>query len=110
MEMLDEGHRQQALSGTALRRAIVDVVERHLPPKSARVFLSGSEASGTARPGADVDVALLGAEAIPLRTIEKIREELERLRTLRAFDVVDLCTTSESFRSDVERHGVLLNG
>jgi predicted nucleotidyltransferase len=88
-----------ALAGPALRRAVREVVGRHLDPQAYRFFLFGSEAEGTARPGSDVDVGILGPEPVPPRIMQAIRAELERLRTLRPFDVVDFRRVDERFRA-----------
>lgn len=99
-----------ALTGPALRQAVREVVGRHLDPNAYRVFLFGSEARGTARPGSDVDVGILGPAPVPSRVMQAIRAELERLRTLRPFDVVDFGQTDERFQAVALRKVEPLDG
>jgi hypothetical protein len=92
------------LDGGALRAAIRAVVERHLDASRYELFLFGSEGAGTATRGSDIDIGILGAEPVPGRAMERIRQELDGLRTLRRFDVVDFCNVDESFRRSALKH------
>ena len=49
------------------------------------VFLFGSWVKGTFHERSDIDLAVWG-----VKDIEKLREELEDIPTLRSFDVVDM--------------------
>ena len=82
-----------------MRRGIRQAVGRHLDLPRYRVFLFGSEATGEAPAGSDVDVGIWGPEPVAGATLQRIRDELETLRTLRFFDVVDFARVDESFRS-----------
>lgn len=82
-----------------LRAAIRDTAGRHLDLRRYRIFLFGSQSSGTAVRGSDIDVGILGDEPVPGRKIERIRGDLEALRTLRRFDVVDFFGAGEAFRT-----------
>ncbi len=97
------------MAGTApeiedLRR----IVRRHLPSQAYRAFLFGSRARGTAAPAADWDIGIEGPEELPGHVIQRILADLEDLPTLHRFDVVDLSTTSESFRRSAMRSTVPL--
>jgi len=98
-----------ALSRAALRAGIRGAVSKHLDLTRCRVFLFGSEASGTAAPGSDVDVGIWGPEPIAGAILARIQEELENLRTLRLFDVVDFDRADETFRSVALRGSEPLN-
>jgi predicted nucleotidyltransferase len=89
------------LEGKELRAAINEVVSRHLDRRCFSVFLFGSESTGTAMAGSDIDIGILGNEPVPGRTMERIRAGLEELRTLRRFDVIDFFVADRSFRNMV---------
>ena len=92
------------LAGTALRDAVRSVMRRHLEPASCDVFLFGSEAEGRATPRSDIDVGVLGPAAMPGAVMQRLRDELEQLRTLRSFDLVDFSLVDERFRKEALRH------
>lgn len=91
--------RPSKLREANLRAAIRNTAGKYLDLGKYRVFLFGSQSSGTAVRGSDIDVGILGDEPVPGRTIERIRGDLEALRTLRGFDVVDFFGASEAFRA-----------
>jgi predicted nucleotidyltransferase len=92
-----------------LRAGIRRAVGNYLDLSRYRVFLFGSEASGTAAPGSDVDVGIWGPEPVEGAALARILEELENLRTLRLFDLVDFARTDETFRSVALRGSEPLN-
>jgi predicted nucleotidyltransferase len=92
------------LAGSDLRAAIKDIVSRHLNLSRYRLFLFGSERNGTAVRGSDIDIGILGDQPIPGRIMERIRSDLETLRTLRRFDVVDFFGVDESPRGAALRN------
>ena len=96
--------RLPALAGEALRTAIRAAVRRFLDPENYELFLFGSEATGTADRRSDIDVGILGTQPVPGAVMQRIRHELETLRTLRPFDVVDFSRVDESFKSHALDH------
>ena len=86
-----------ALEGVALRNAIRDIASRHLDLSQYEVFIFGSEVGASAPRGADIDVGIKGPEAVPGRTLQHLRDDLEKLRTLRIFDVVDFSRADKTF-------------
>ena len=92
------------LEGVALRRAVHQVMEEFLDLDRYDVFIFGSEADGSGTARSDIDLGVLGPEPIPNAVIERIRERLEGLRTLRMFDVVDFCRVDESFKTEALKH------
>jgi uncharacterized protein len=72
-----------------------------------KLWLFGSRARKEHRPGSDYDLAL---EDPGLKPAERWRvtEALERLPTLKHFDVVWLDTASEALREEVSKEGVCL--
>jgi len=92
------------VEGENLRAAIRTILRNHLDLNHYRVFLFGSECTGTAVRGSDIDIGIMGDGRVAGRIMDRIRQELDELRTLRRFDVIDLCCTDESFRSAALKH------
>ena len=92
------------LAGDSLRFAIRESVQRFLDLERYQVFIFGSEASGVADRCSDIDIGILGPQPVPGRIMQRIREHLETLRTLRAFDLVDFSTVDDSFRTEALAH------
>ena len=88
-----------ALSGKALHRAIREAIGKHLDLSLYQVFIYGSEATADARPGSDIDIGFFGPERLTGKTLDQIRTELESLRTLRLFDLVDFSGVDDSFKA-----------
>jgi len=88
------------MQGTApdLHR-VREIVRRHLPSLDYEVFLFGSRARGNANERSDWDVGILGPSAVPGYVLQEIHADLEELPTLHRFDVVDIGSTSDTFRS-----------
>jgi predicted nucleotidyltransferase len=92
------------LSGGSLRAAIRTSLRKFLDPNVYDVFLFGSEASGVADRCSDIDIGILGPEPVPGSLMQRIRDDLETLRTLRSFDVVDFSFVDESFKAQALQH------
>lgn len=99
----DENRSAPVLAGRPLREAIREAVRRFLDQRY-QVFLYGSEAAGGADRRSDIDVGILGPQPVPGAILQRIRDELDALRTLRTFDVVDFNRTDESFKTEALRH------
>lgn len=65
-----------------------------------RVVLFGSRAAGGAKERSDFDIGVDGDEPLSLAAFYSIADKLESLRTLYRIDWVDLCRTSDGFRSE----------
>lgn len=92
------------LAGDALRQAIRKSVGKYLDLDGHQLFIFGSEASGVADRRSDIDIGILGPQPVPGAVMQRIRHELEDLRTLRTFDVVDFSSADESFRTEALEH------
>jgi predicted nucleotidyltransferase len=90
---------QPALSGEALHRAIRETLARFVDLNSYEIFIFGSEAGSDRSNRSDIDVGIRGPRPIPGAVMEQIRAELERLRTLRTFDVVDFAKVDDAFKA-----------
>jgi len=93
-----------ALRGLALRTAIRTSVEKFLDLDRFQLFVFGSEAMGVADRRSDIDIGILGTEPVPGAIMQQIRDELETLRTLRVFDLVDFSRVDESFKAEALEH------
>lgn len=91
----------------ALLMEVSRAVRGLLPPRH-RAVLFGSRATGAAGPRSDWDIGITGPAPLDGATVERIREALENLPTLAAFDVVDLAVVPERFRERALREGVAL--
>ncbi len=101
------------MTAPALRRdldAVHRLVLEGLKGYKAKVYLFGSQTTGTARSKSDIDVAILPLERIPRWVFAEIREALEESSILYSVDLVDLSETDASFRRRVMREGVLWKG
>ncbi len=79
--------------------SIRTIVRRHLPSPEYRAFLFGSRARQSAAANADWDIGILGPDELPGHTLQRIHADLDDLPTLHRFEVVDLKSVSEQFRS-----------
>lgn len=70
------------------------------------VIWFGSWPKGTAKPHADVDIAIAGAEAFPPERMAELRALADNVPTLHEIDLVDIHTVGEAFRNEILRHGV----
>ena len=97
-------HSQPVLAGDSLRLAIRESVQRSLDLECHQLIIFGSEASGVGDRCSDIDIGILGSQPVPGAIMQHIREQLETLRTLRAFDVVDFSTVDDSFKTEALAH------
>ena len=79
-----------------------------LVPETHRVVLFGSRATGNASPRSDWDIGLVGPSPVDGALVERMREALDRLPTLRRFDVVDLFKVAPGLRDRALSEGVPL--
>lgn len=84
------------------------ILKRHLPPGQYQAVLFGSRATGNAGSGSDWDIGILGPKPLRGAIIQSIRDELDEMRTLHTFDVVDLRTVPDSFRASALKKVVRL--
>jgi uncharacterized protein len=77
------------------------ILARHLPDRDVMVF--GSRARGDARPMSDLDLAVLGAEAMDISVRSAIEEAFCESDLPMKVDLLDWSMTAESFRRLIER-------
>ena len=97
-------HSRPVLADASLRRAIKGSVAKFLDLNRYQLFIFGSEASGVADRCSDIDIGILGPQPISGAVMQHIRQDLETLRTLRPFDVVDFSSVDESFKREALEH------
>lgn len=89
---------------TASRIAqIKTVLENHFEAEECFVFIFGSRASGEAKPSSDWDIGVFSNSRIRPSKMLMAREELEKIRTLNKFDLVDFWMTAPEFRKNAAR-------
>lgn len=76
---------------------IREKLKRHFDPKNCFVFLFGSRAAGTARYNSDWDIGVISQKPLRGSVLEKAREDLDNIRTLHSFELVDFAGTGEAF-------------
>lgn len=88
-----------------LLREVIQVLRRYLPDPAYSILLFGSWATLDSIPTSDVDVGILGRKPVDELVMAQIKQEIDRLPTLRKIEVVDLQTVDDRFRANVEQHG-----
>lgn len=83
--------------------SVVQIILRHAKPQ--RIYLFGSQASGEATQGSDIDIAYDAPESGDHAAIQ---EEIGRLKTLVKIEVKDLAHVEERFRQRVIATGTVL--
>ena len=91
----------------ALAHDVARLVRAAVAP-DARVILFGSWAKGTAFPRSDLDIAIDAGGPIRPAKLVRVGDELEKLRTLRKIDLIDLNETALDLRAEVLAHGIEL--
>jgi predicted nucleotidyltransferase len=81
-----------------------------LVPETHRLVLFGSRATGRATARSDWDVGVVGPTPLDGALLERMREALDALPTLRRFDLVDLSAVAPALRERALREGVALGG
>lgn len=92
------------LEGAALRAAIRRSVGKFVDLDEYDLFIFGSEASGVADRQSDIDIGIAGPRPLTGSVLQRIRDDLETLRTLRGFDLVDFSQVDEPFRAEALKH------
>lgn len=75
---------------------ICAILAQHIPGQDVQLF--GSRAGGTAKPHSDIDLVIMGEEALPVTTMRKLRDAFDDSDLPYQVDLVEWATTSEEFR------------
>ena len=84
---------------------VLDVLRREIP-SLAGIYLFGSQATGTAGPKSDVDIAFFAGRALPQLELLRLREKVSAAMR-REVDLVDLADASTILQMQVLRDGRL---
>jgi predicted nucleotidyltransferase len=92
----------------AHRKIVQDILCAHLPPGFAvRVF--GSRAKGATKPFSDLDLAVMGGEALTLSQLADLSEAFSQSDLPFKVDIVDWRSVSPAFQAIIDRDGVSLD-
>lgn len=92
-----------------IKDAIKTIVAKYLNLAEYRLFIFGSRATGDNRQGSDIDIGIEGAVELTPETLAKIRADLDDLKTLCTFDVVDFKQASPDFYKVAKQNIILLS-
>lgn len=81
-----------------LLKNIIRILKKHLDLKNTKVFIFGSRATGTNRPGSDFDIGIKNKEPIPYAKMALISDEVDRLDTLYTVQIVDFNKVTKDFK------------
>ncbi len=84
---------------------LIKVIHRNIP--NCKIYLFGSRARRTHRPGADIDIALDAGEKINFRKLFDIQDEIEESSLPLFVDLVDLHSASSELKNEVKNEGIL---
>ena len=98
---------QATIRTKEIAKEAVRLIRTHLDP-NVTIYWFGSWPKGEARPGSDIDLALVAAGPIPLDKLSSIRNDLDNIPTLYQIDVVDLHTVGPALKQEILTHGVRL--
>lgn len=89
-------------------KEVIKVIRQFLS-EDYKVFLFGSWAKGTAINESDLDIAILGPQAVEQEIIIRIKAGVDGIPTLRSIDIVDLNSVGEDFKNKVLEHAQAVN-
>jgi len=87
-------------------RIVLDILHAQVP--SLMVWAFGSRVTGKAKPYSDLDIAIAGAEPLPLATLAALADAFSESDLPWRVDVVDWSTTSPSFQAIIARDRAVL--
>ncbi|MFA6033683.1 MAG: nucleotidyltransferase domain-containing protein [Myxococcota bacterium] len=85
---------------------VLGILEENVPECEVRAF--GSRAGGTPKPYSDLDLALVGTEALDRGQLARLREAFQVSTLQIRVDIVDWHRIDPTFRAVIEKHYVVL--
>ncbi|GAB0057797.1 hypothetical protein SIID45300_02129 [Candidatus Magnetaquicoccaceae bacterium FCR-1] len=85
---------------------VQEILRRQVPERAVWAF--GSRVRGTARPVSDLDLCICGDEFLGFERLGRLRDAFSASALPFRVDVVELATSSESFRRIIEREKVVV--
>ena len=87
------------------KKILLKIIYEELP--DCKVYLFGSRARNDYRSGSDIDIALDIGTPINSKKLYIIKEKIEETIIPLNVDLVDLSTTKDEFRNEIEKEGIL---
>ncbi len=87
------------------KNIFLDIIHKELP--NCKVYLIGSRARSTNRPGADIDLVLDNQKPIYSRTLTHLYINIEDSDIPLFVDLVDFNTASDDFKQSIEKDKIL---
>jgi predicted nucleotidyltransferase len=75
-----------AVNKDEIIKEAVEIIRRRLPGNEFGIVLFGSWARGDAQENSDIDIGLMGPEAVDDMLLLRIKEEIRSIPTLRRID------------------------
>lgn len=83
----------------------MELISRHFP--KAKVYLFGSRATGEARKGSDIDIAIVEDKKIEIGRLTKARMKIDDLNIPMKVDLVDIKMMPAAMQEDILKEGIL---
>lgn len=96
-------------SDRKLKKKILDVLGKYLPPSSYSLFFFGSRVKGDSQLHSDIDLGIMGRRKIPAKIKLAIEEELESLPVLYKIELVDFADVSDEFKKEALKFSERIN-
>lgn len=87
------------------KEKLLRALDYHFP--GARIYLFGSRATGSAKPTADIDIAVDMGEEIDYLEIDRAWRTIDGLNIPYKVDLVDLQSVPEKMKQDILSEGIL---
>lgn len=81
-----------------LKKEIKAIISKYLDINHYKIFFFGSRVNGKSNERSDIDIGIEGKNPVPIEILARIKSDLEDLPVLYKFDIVDLKSTTESFK------------
>ncbi|MCK4519930.1 MAG: nucleotidyltransferase domain-containing protein [Candidatus Omnitrophica bacterium] len=72
-----------------VKRQILEAIFKYTPKETCAILLFGSLVRNKVYPSSDIDVGIVSNKSLKNSNLVKIKEKLEKVKTLRDIDVVD---------------------
>lgn len=96
----------KSIDDAKIKQAIIEIVKTISP--ECIIILYGSRAKGNETAASDYDIAIKSENKIPASLIFSIEEEIDKLSTLKAIEIVDYHKLDRDFQSIVLKEGIIL--
>lgn len=81
-----------------IKDEIIDVIKKNIKAEHYKIFFFGSRANGSATARSDIDIGIEAQDRIHSRIIGNMKDDLEKIRTLNKFDLVDFNAVDDNFK------------